>query len=563
MKRATRPMGRRWLTATLACGAVALTALLPISEMKHAFAAGAGLAASDQDAPVMRRLTPAQYKIVIRDVFGPGIEIGGRFEPWQRVGGLLEVGTGKVSLASTGFEQYDAIGRSIAAQALDPQRRDLIMPCKPARETAPDDACARQFLQAVGEQLYRRPLTDIELSTQVDLANEAGAKFKNFYSGLETSLASMFVQLQFLFRQETVAPVKGVPGRFDLDAYSKASRLSFFLWDASPDRRLLAAAASGKLNTEKGLNEEVERLLASPRVEDGMRSFFSDMFGFDSFDSLSKDPTLYPNFTRTVADDGREQTMRTLVDLLLARNGDYRDLYTTRRTFLTPVLGSMYRVPVTTNLPNGFPETRWAAHEYPANDPRAGILTQVSFVSLHSHPGRTSPTLRGKALREMILCQKVPDPPGNVSFTVVQDTSNPLYKTARERLTAHATEAMCTGCHKITDPMGLALENFDSDGVFRTAENGAALDTSGVLDGIQFTNAPGLGKAVRDNPATTRCLVNRMASYALGRGPAQTEGDWMAALQKAFAAKGYRVPDLMRVIAASPEFYQVSVSQSQ
>ena len=555
--------GRRWVGAALACSAVALTAVLSFANIKTAGAAGAGLAVSDQDSPVMRRLTPNQYKRLIRDVFGPGIEIGGRFEPSQRVAGLVEVGTGKVSLASAGFEQYDAIGRSIASQVLSPQRRDLVLPCKPARESAPDNACARQFLQVVGEQLYRRPLTDMELSTQVELANEAATKLKSFYTGLELSMASMFVQLQFLFRQETVAPVKDVQGRFELDAYSKASRLSFFLWDAAPDRRLLAAAASGKLNTSAGVKEEVERLLASPRLEDGVRSFFSDMFGFDSFDSLAKDPTLYPNFTRTVADDGREQTMRTVVDLLLAKNGDYRDLFTTRRTFLTPILGSMYRVPVTTNLPNGFPETVWTPYEYPANDPRGGILTQVSFVSLHSHPGRTSPTLRGKALREMILCQRVPDPPGNVNFTVVQDTSNPVYKTSRERLTAHATEAMCTGCHRITDPMGLALENFDSDGVFRTTENGAAINTSGVLDGVEFTNAPGLGKAVRDNPATTRCLVNRLTSYALGRGPAKAEDTWMESLQAAFAAKGYRVPDLMRSIVTSPEFYQVSVSQSQ
>ncbi len=558
-----KTMRQRLVAATLACSAIALTTVLSTADIKSAVAAGAGLGASDQDAPVMRRLTPTQYKRVVRDIFGPGVEIGGRFEPAQRVSGLLEVGTGTVSLAASGFEQYDSIARGIAAQVLSPERRDLFMHCKPASETAPDDACARQFLKAVGEQLYRRPLTDNELSTQVEFANEAGTKLKSFYSGLEMSLASMMVQLQFLFRQETVIPAKGTASRFELDGYSKASRLSFFLWDAAPDGRLLAAAASGKLDTEKGLNEEVDRLLAARRLEDGVRSFFSDMFGFDTFDSLSKDATLYPNFTRTVGDDAREQTMRTVVDLLIAKKGDYRDLYTARETFLTPVLGSMYRVPVTTNLPNGFPENKWTRHEYEPNDPRAGILTHISFVSLHSHPGRTSPTLRGKALREMVLCQRVPDPPGNVNFTVVQDTTNPLYKTARDRLNAHATEAMCTGCHKIMDPMGLALENFDSDGVFRTAENGTKLNTSGVLDGISFTDAQGLGKAVHDNPATTKCLVNRITSYALGRGPAKSEDAWVKSLQDTFAANGYRVQDLMRAIVTNPEFYQVSQSQAQ
>ncbi len=541
------------VATVMACSALSATAM----------GAGAGLASSDEDAPMMRRLTPQQYQRVMTDLFGPGVEIAGRFEPVQRQGGLLEVGTGSVGLTASGFEQYDAIARGVAAQALDAEHRNVLMPCKPAAENAPDAACAKQFFSTIGGQLYRRPLSEDELATQVDIANDSAKNLKSFYKGVELSLAAMLVQPQFLYRSETVVPVKGTPGRFELDAYSKASRLSFFFWDTAPDAQLLAAAKAGKLDNEKGLAQEVDRLIASPRLEQGVRAFFADMLGFDEFDTLAKDATLYPNYTRQVSDDAREQTYRTIVNHLINEKGDYRDLFTTRKTFLTPMLGSMYRVPVAHKFPNGYPETTWTAHEYPEGDPRSGILTQMSFVSLHSHPGRTSPTLRGKALREMIMCQRVPDPPGNVNFTVVQDTSNPLYKTARERLKAHATEAMCTGCHKITDPIGLALENFDSDGAFRTSENGAKLDTTGVLDRAEFVDAPSLGKAVHDTPAITSCVVNRLTSYALGRGPAKSEGEWVKTLNETFARQGYRVPDLMRTIATSPEFYQVSVSQPE
>ena len=549
LRRQTLPV----LATVMACSALSATAM----------AAGAGLASSDVDAPMMRRLTPQQYLRVMTDLFGPTVEIAGRFEPVARQGGLLEVGTGTVGLTSTGFEQYDGIARGIAASILDAEHRDVLMPCKPASEKAADPACAKQFFNYVGGQLYRRPLTGDELSIQVDLANATANSLKNFYKGLELSFASMMVQPQFLYRQETVVPVKGTPGRFELDAYSKAARLSFFFWDTAPDAQLLEAAKTGKLDTEKGMAQEVDRMIASARLEDGVRAFFADMLGFDEFDTLAKDATLYPNYTRKVSDDAREQTFRTIVNLLINEKGDYRDLYTTRKTFLTPMLGSMYQVPVPHKFPNGYPETTWTAHEYPVGDPRVGILTQMSFVSLHSHPGRTSPTLRGKALRELILCQRVPDPPGNVNFTVVQDTSNPLYKTARERLKAHATEAMCTGCHKITDPIGLALENFDSDGAFRTQENGVKLDTTGTLDRSEFTDAPSLGKVIHDVPALTSCLVNRLTSYGLGRGPAKSEGEWVSALGDAFAKNGYRVPDLMRTIATSPEFYQVSVAQPE
>jgi hypothetical protein len=192
----------------------------------------------------------------------------------------------------------------------------------------------------------------------------------------------------------------------------------------------------------------------------------------------------------------------------------------------------------------------------PEGDPRAGILTELSFVALNSHPGRSSPTLRGKALREVVLCQKVPAPPAAVNFTIVQDTSNPDYKTARDRLTAHRTNPVCAGCHKLIDPMGLALENFDGSGAFRTTENDVAIDTSGELDGVKFANAAELGKVVRDNPATTSCVVDRLVSYGLGRAPVPVEHGWVEQLKAGFVKNGHIIPDLMQRIATSPEFFR-------
>jgi hypothetical protein len=152
----------------------------------------------------------------------------------------------------------------------------------------------------------------------------------------------------------------------------------------------------------------------------------------------------------------------------------------------------------------------------------------------------------------------VPDPPGDVEFTVVQDTENPVYKTARTRLEAHATEPMCTGCHKITDPMGLAMENFDAAAGFRTTENGEVIDTSGSIDGRNFANAVELGQVIHDHPATADCIVNRTYSYAVGRASTKGEAEWMKYLKNQFATKGYRFPDLMRTIATSAAFYRVS-----
>jgi hypothetical protein len=453
------------------------------------------------------------------------------------------------------------MARSVAAQVLDESHRRDLLACKPAKSTQPDDVCAGLFLSKAGRLLFRRPLTSQELQAEIRVANSAARSLGDFYEGLQLGLADLLVSPMFLFRHENVEPDPDHPGKYRLDAFAKASQISFLLWNTTPDEELLRAAESGELNTAQGRQKQVDRLLASPLLESGVRAFFTDMLGFDQFATLSKDATLYPKFTPKAVADSQEQTLRTLVDLLLTQRGDYRDLFTSRKTFLTPTLGVIYGVPVVADTPIGTPE-QWVPHEYPQGDPRTGILTQASFVALHAHPGRSSPTIRGKALRELVLCQKVPDPPGNVDFKVVQDTTNPLFRTARERVTAHRTMPTCAGCHKMIDPMGLALENFDGAAGFRTLENGARIDTSGELDGIKFDDAAGLGRAVHDNPATSACLVSRLYSYGSGRAPVKSEGNWIRYLGRQFAAEGYRVPDLLRHIATSDALYRAAAPQS-
>ncbi|MHB1207967.1 MAG: DUF1588 domain-containing protein, partial [Rhodospirillaceae bacterium] len=201
--------------------------------------------------------------------------------------------------------------------------------------------------------------------------------------------------------------------------------------------------------------------------------------------------------------------------------------------------------------------------EYPAGDVRAGLLSQISFTAANAHPGRNSATLRGKAVRELFWCQPVPPPPANVNFSVVQETNNPLYKTARERLKAHANEAMCSGCHKLTDPIGLALENFDGVGQFRETENGAPLDLNTTIDGKPTEGLAGLNQVVHDNPATTSCLVQNLYKYAVGRGISSADKEAVDQLKTVFGAEGYRVPDLLRQIALSDAFVAVPSAEIQ
>ena len=498
-------------------------------------------------APIRARLiTQPQYVNTLRAIFGSNVKYPVVLAPMHRVGGLVDVGASSAVVTGGALERFDSAGRTIAKDVFDSAHRDYLVPCRPASETAPDDACARKFLAPVGRLLFRRALSEKELKGYTEIARAATRELNDFYEGLSATLSGMLVAPEFLYVTPTTEVVRG---ETQLTARARAVRLSLLLWNAYPDAELLTAAENGSLNTDKGLAKQVDRLLASPRLADGVRNFFDDMLMFESFETLTKDGKIYPAFTTQVTTDAREQTLRTIVAQLVDRNGDYRDLFTTRKTFLTNDLAAIYGVPL--NNPD-----RWTPYEFAPNSARGGLLTQISFLALYAHPGRSSPTRRGRAIREIFLCQKVPDPPPNVDFSALE-RPDPTLKTARDRLSRHSQNPVCAGCHKITDPIGLSLENFDGAGSYRADENGTTIDASGALNDANFKDARGLEQALYNNPRTPTCLAERMTSYALNRPLEAADQDLLKYVNEKFAANGYRVKDLMRVIAMDKTFYAI------
>ncbi len=499
--------------------------------------------------PDMRRLTDRQYHNVIGDIFGRDIEVGGRPDPLTRTDGLLAVGTRTARITPAGLEQYYLVAKSVAAQVTDKVHRDTLIECKPADVKAADDTCAQTYFQRVGRVLYRRPLRAPELKAAVQTAHEMANASQDFYNGVSLALADMLVTPQFLFVVDETETDPANPAGQRLTSYAKAARLSFFLWDTAPTEQMLDAAEKGDFH--KDVSKFVDAMMDSPRLQDGARAFFADFLGLDKFETLEKDSIIYNAFSNVVAKDAQEEVLRMVTDHVITRDQDYRDIFTTRQTFLTGPLARIYRVRVER------PDGAWVSHEYTPQDGRAGILTTVGFNAVASHPGRSSPTLRGKAIREQLLCQHVPDPPGDVDFTLFEDPNSPN-KTARQRLNAHATAPACAGCHKITDPIGLALENFDGIGQYRQTENGEKIDTSGDLDGAAYGDPVGLGKAMHDNAATPACVVRRLWTYAAGRAPSQANSAFSNYLDKSFARDGYRVRGLIRRIATSDAFYAIA-----
>jgi hypothetical protein len=512
----------------------------------------------------MRRLTEAQYRQSVADIFGSDVNVTGRFEPDSRKDGLLAIGTAWVTVTPAGLEQYDLMARGIAAQVVDEKHRGTLFPCTPVAVDKFDATCARRFFERSAKLLLRRPPTLQEIDSRIAIAKGATASTGNFYTGVSYGLASLLSSPEYLFRVETAQPG---PGGEQLTAFTKASRISYLLWNSTPDEELLNAAEKGELNTKPGLSKQVTRMMRSPKFETGLRAFFTDMLQFDLFREVIKDPEIYPAFSAAVATDAQEETLRVIVQQLIDRGGDYRDLFTLRSTQMTRLLGSLYGVPVAKS--SGWQEFQFVANSrstdintmFAEDVPVAGLLTQASFMMLHSHPGRSSATLRGKAIRETFLCQKVPDPPGNVDFKLVEDTHNPQLKTLRDRLTAHRANPVCAGCHKITDPIGLTLENFDGIGAFRTMENGEPIDGSGEVNGRAVKTAFSLGQVLHDDPQISSCLVHTVFGYAAGRVPEPSETASLKALEKTFQKSGYNVPELLREMVLSDDFYKVSGSR--
>ena len=494
--------------------------------------------------PAVHRLTEQQYRNIIADVFGAHIVVAGTFYPIARTEGLIAIGAREATISALSFERFEKLAHSIAEQVVSEGNRGLLVPCAPARLDAPDDRCAGAFIERVGRLLFRRPLTEGELAETVALSAEAAQALGDFYQGLGFGLVSLLVSPNFLFVIENVEAT--ADGQVALTDYSKAARLSFFLWNTTPDSDLLDAAERGDLSTREGLQAQIDRLMQSPRLRNGVRAFFADMLQLDEFAHLEKDNIIYPAFDPEVRASAEEQLLRTITYHLLEQDADYRDLFATRKAFVNGRLGRIYRVPVAE--PN-----LWTLHDFSGQGARLGIHTLAGFVALHSHPGRSSPTIRGKAVRELLLCQTIPDPPGDVDFTLF--ISGEKHSTARERLRIHNAEPACAGCHKLTDVIGLSLENFDGAGQYRATDAGAAIDASGDLDGIEYQDPEEFARALSKNPAIPECLVQRLFTYSLGRAGRRADKPWVTFLTEQFAAEGYRLEPLLRSIAASRNFY--------
>ncbi|WP_035661648.1 DUF1592 domain-containing protein [Bradyrhizobium sp. Ec3.3] len=524
--------------------AISLSSLTVLASGATAADVTSARSGANSEVVSMRRLTHAEYRNSIADIFGTEIEVRGFFEPTIRIGGLQAASTSVLSVTPVGFESFTKLADSIAIQVTGEKYRAKL-PCVPKSAKEPNDACTAQVLSHYGRMLYRRPLIEDEIKSAVDLSHGLAESQNDFYAGLRYGLASLLQAPNFVFRMETAVPAGNK--QWALDSYSRATRLSYLMWDSTPDAELLQAAEKGDLNTPAGLDKQVDRLMASPRLDLGIRAFFTDMLELDNFDTVSKDSNLYPKWSSGTAASAKEETLRTAIDLALHTNGDMRDLMTTRKTFINRNLAADYQ------LPFQF-KGEWMPYEFAADSGRSGILTQASMLAMFSHPGRSSPTKRGVAVMDIFLCEPTPAPPANVDFSVVNDTSGPL-KTVRERLMAHAANPTCASCHNHSDPIGLTLEGFDTIGQRRTMENGKFIDLSATIKGKHYAGAAGLGQFLHDDPKYTACLARKVYAYSRGVNSEDVPASAVKTAYQAFADSGFRMRSLLKSLVDDKDYF--------
>ena len=496
---------------------------------------------------VFPRLTEPQYRASIEDAFGgPGLAVLPRLplEPDTNPYLFTNVGASSTTLSEVGTERYELSAHAIAdAVILDPARRAAVLDCEPM--TA-GDACVQSSINLLGRRLYRRPLTTEEANRWRAIATDHADG--NALQGLRLALAGMLQSASFLYRVELGEHEATRPGWRRYSDLEVASRMSFLLWNTGPDDALLDAAIAGRLSTTDGIEAEALRMLEDPRARRAVRAFFAQYFDLGRLNNVSeRDMTLHPLFTPTLATAMRTEIELLVDDVVFTRDVDVRELLRTRRTFVNSELANLYEVSATNASPITFVPV-----ELPEDGERAGILTLGAFLMANAHPTETSPTLRGKYIRERLLCDLVPAPPADVVTQIPEPTG--MARTLRERLEAHRARADCAVCHATIDPPGYLFEGFDSIGRVRTLDNGYPVDTSGGIDDVDLSNGRELGEYLSEDPRVSRCIARQLFRHANGRLERASEEIAVRTLGQNFLLGGSHFTDLLLAFVTDESF---------
>jgi Protein of unknown function (DUF1592)/Protein of unknown function (DUF1588)/Protein of unknown function (DUF1585)/Protein of unknown function (DUF1587)/Protein of unknown function (DUF1595)/Planctomycete cytochrome C len=409
-----------------------------------------------------------------------------------------------------------------------------------------DERCARQILSAIARRAFRRPVNDAELEPLMAFYRAARAK-SSFDAGIEMALQRILVSPDFLFRIERDSPnaTHGTPHRIsDLEL---ASRLSFFLWSSIPDDELLNVAARGQLKQPAILEQQVRRMLADNRSKAWVRNFMGQWLYLRNIELAAVDPAAFPDFDGNLREAFAKE-LEQFLDSQVREDRSISELLTADYTYVNERLAQHYGIP---NV--------YGSHFRRVtltDDVRKGLLGKGGILMVTSYANRTSPVKRGKWLLENILNAPPPPPLPNVP-SLKENAAGAKPQSVRERLEEHRSNPACAGCHKIMDPLGFALENFDAVGQWRSvSEAGTPIDASGeLLDGTKLDGPASLRDALlgrREDFALT--VTEKLLTYALGRGAEYFDKPAIRQIVRESAGKDYKWSAVVLGIVRSTPF---------
>ncbi|WP_391540581.1 DUF1592 domain-containing protein [Lignipirellula cremea] len=426
--------------------------------------------------------------------------------------------------------------------ALNAEKKILFL--FPSDKTPPAQA-SRQVLSRFASRAFRRPVSDQEVDRLVALAEIGREKENSFSAGIQLAMQAVLASPHFLFRVES----PGEPGADRLlTDYELATALSYFLWSSMPDDELLLLAWEGKLREGDQLERQVRRMIASPKSEALVQNFANQWLELRNLADAAPDADMYPQFN-----DELRQAMRQETELFFAavlrEDRSVVELVDADFTFLNEPLARHYGVPGVTGK-----HFRRVSLQGPAGERRGGLLTQASVLTVTSSPTRTSPVKRGKWILDNLLNE--PPPPPGPMIPELED-QHELKGTLRQRMEQHRANPSCAACHRVMDQLGFALENFDAVGAWREKDDGAPIDTSGLLPtGEAFRGPAELRRLLirQKKEAFLRCLAEKLLTYSLGRGLEYYDQCAIDGIVAAAAPQDYRFSSFLLGIVKSEPF---------
>ena len=493
----------------------------------------------DPGRVTMRQLNRVEYNNTVRDLLGTAQQPASAFLSdtpafaFDNNGDLLSISPVLAGL-------YEQAAEALAAEAITAPFKAKLLTCD---LTAAGDTCQRTFINAFGAKAYRRPLTATEVTGYVGLMASAKTAGATTDEVLRTAIEAFLQSPNFLYRIE-FDPSPTSAAVHPVAPYEMASRLSYLIFRSMPDQGLFDAAAAGKLGTPADVLTQLNRMLADPKGSTFAQDFSAQWLGVRSLEAIQFDPTVFPKFTPALAASMKAE-ITSFFDDFIKENLPADQLLTAKFSYIDNTLATHYGLPAVGA--GGVKKTTLASPQ------RGGLLTMAGTLAATSYMTRTSLVKRGAYVEGQMLCSEPPPPPNDVP----PFPTGMLMGTQREILVMHRKNISCGACHVVMDNIGIALENYDGTGAWRTADaNGAVIDANGELGTppVSFNGGQQLAAVLAQDPRFVPCVSKKMLAYALGRALVDSDDPYVADIAAPSSTGAPGVRDILTRVVASDTF---------